>query len=312
MAAPLFSSGKKKTKRRRRRSIRFFGRRIVTQRFAAFAVLLVVALVCTVLLANYGLDSMRRRKESSDLVQSYEQVFIHEETAQPSVSSAPTAQPVEPALLEKYHNLSGVLPEQAQSLYAQNSDLVGWIYIDGVVSLPVVYRNNDFYMNHDFNGRESAAGTLFLDEQHPLTEQTQHLLIHGHNMKDSSMFGIVSKYDNLLQVKNHGFARFSTLYAPENYVIFAVLNLRSEVDAPNYLPYMGTANFASEEDFYAFAETLKRRSLFDIPVDVQPSDALLSLSTCIDERRLLVVFRRMREGETRQQLQQLLNQTVKY
>ncbi len=46
-----------------------------------------------------------------------------------------------------------------------NRDTVGWISISGVVDLPVVWRDNSYYLNHDFQGQKSGAGTLFLDKK---------------------------------------------------------------------------------------------------------------------------------------------------
>ena len=42
--------------------------------------------------------------------------------------------------------------------------------------------------------------------------------------------------------------------------------------------------------------------MFAIPIDVEPSDALLTLSTCLEEDRLVIVARRLRQGETRQEM----------
>ena len=58
---------------------------------------------------------------------------------------------------------------------------------------------------------ETASGTLFLDEFHPLRETTQHLLIHGHNMKDGSMFGLLTHYRQPLYWQKHPFISLSTL-----------------------------------------------------------------------------------------------------
>ena len=76
----------------------------------------------------------------------------------------------------QYHTLTGTkLPEMRQ-LLTKNWDLVAWLTIDQVLGLPVVCRDNLFYLNHDFEENQSAAGTLFLDESHPPTEKAQTLL----------------------------------------------------------------------------------------------------------------------------------------
>ena len=311
--------------RRRRRRLRIFGRRVDIRRLVPFAFFLVLFVVSAAMLVDYGVHSLKRKSENNRLAENYEEAFSVGETmipmsAEPEAvqTAAPTAEPVatpaptaEPTLAPAYHTLSGTVPQKAQGLYRQNNDLVGWLYIKGVASLPVVQRDNEFYLNHGFDGKPSDGGTLFLDEYHPMAEDTQNFLIHGHNMYDSSMFGIVSTYNKLSMVKNSGFARFSTMYAPEDYVICAVLRVSPDPSSERYLPYVGRAKFADEAQFLSFVNELQARSMFNIPVDVQPYDALLSLSTCIDDDRLLVVFRRVREGETKDALQALLNRTVK-
>ena len=311
----------KQTKRNsryyRRKGFYIRGRRINLARVIPFMVFLIVFVVSASLLIDYAADSAKRKKENAGLAEAYEDAFIAETTApaatvtaapEVQATAAPTAEP-QPQILSSYRKLSGNVPDRAWELYQKNSDLVGWLYIKGVVSLPVVYRDNSFYLNHNFEQQPDDGGTLFLDEYHPMKEDTQNLLIHGHNMYDNSMFGIVKNYHQLDNVKSHTFARFSTMYGWEEYVICAVLRVDPEPGQEKYFPYVGKAKFADTDSFYAYANELKQKSLFYIPVDLQPSDAMLSLSTCIDDERLLVVFRRLREGESAVELQQLVNQS---
>lgn len=91
-----------------------------------------------------------------------------------------------------FHKTSGdVLPDM-MDLLGRNPDTVGWIGISGIVHLPVVYRDNAYYLTHDFDGKRNDSGALFLDQGTPVTAQTQNLLIHGHSMYDGSMFGLLT------------------------------------------------------------------------------------------------------------------------
>ena len=50
-----------------------------------------------------------------------------------------------------------------------------------------------------------------------------------------------------------------------------------------------------------WVEEFRSRSIYDIPVDVEVGDNLLTLSTCYyekDDQRLVVVARRVRDGES--------------
>ena len=100
-----------------------------------------------------------------------------------------------------------------EALYRDNRDLVGWLRMEGILDLPVVYKDNKYYLMHDFYKNKSAAGTLFLDENHPFRENAQNLLLHGHNMKDGTMFGRLVQYETNLQfLKNNPFIQYSTLW----------------------------------------------------------------------------------------------------
>lgn len=212
----------------------------------------------------------------------------------------------------KYRHLGGdALPEMA-ALRQQNSDLVAWMQIPDVLDLPVVYRDNDYYLTHDFNKKNSKSGTVFLDENHPFKEKTQNLLLHGHNMKDGTMFGRLAQYlydDSYL--RNHPFVYFDTLWRKEQYVIFAVLNVSLKPTDSRFFNYFTHDTFTSDAEFTTYIRQLQLRSEYAIPIDVQPDDALLTLSTCLDEDRLVIVARRLREGETRSQLRTLIRMSTR-
>lgn len=84
--------------------------------------------------------------------------------------------------------------------------------------------------------------------------------------------------------------------------MFAVLLVSSNTGDNDYFNYFDHATFASDAEFYDYIRQLQECSKFDIPVDVEASDALLTLSTCIDDNRLVVVARRLRDGETKDEL----------
>jgi len=191
-----------------------------------------------------------------------------------------------------------ILPEMRE-LAQKNPDTVGWISIYGTVHLPVVYRDNTFYLDHDFTGAKNASGTLFLDENSPVNSDTQNLLIHGHSMNDGSMFGILTHYRKLDFVRQHPTIAFSTLWEKESYAVFAVMLVSSKTDDPDYFNYFSSPTFASTVDFDTYIGEVEARSMFTIPVDVRPDDALLTLSTCIDDDRLVLMARRLRPGEAR-------------
>lgn len=202
------------------------------------------------------------------------------------------------------------MQESFAELYAQNPHVVGWLEMDPDIALPVVQWDNSFYMDHDFDGNESVAGTLFVDSRNTLWPQDDHILIYGHNMKDGSMFGSLNNYRNVGFLRATTCIQFNTIYGDAQYVPFALFDASMTKDDPNYFKLI-RLNFSEEQPFDAFLEDVQSRSLFNIPVDVNEDDQLLSLVTCsysMDNGRFIIMCRKLREGETPEQMEALLQQ----
>ena len=204
------------------------------------------------------------------------------------------------------------MQESFAELYAQNPHVVGWLEMDPDIALPVVQWDNSFYMDHDFDGNESVAGTLFVDSRNTLWPQDDHILIYGHNMKDGSMFGSLNNYRNVGFLRATTCIQFNTIYGDAQYVPFALFDASMTKDDPNYFKLI-RLNFSEEQPFDAFLEDVQSRSLFNIPVDVNEDDQLLSLVTCsysMDNGRFIILCRKLREDETPEQMAELVQQAT--
>lgn len=226
--------------------------------------------------------------------------IVQQQMPKPAAKTTPVPDLVKST---KFHHIGGDALPEMEALYNQNRDLVAWLNIPEVIDLPVVYKDNSYYLKRDFNKQKNTAGTIFLDENHPFKEKTQNLLLHGHNMKDGTMFGRLTQYIyDRTYIKNHPFINLSTLWRKEQYVIFAVLDVSLNPKEEAFFNYFTHANFASDAEFTSYIRQLQLRSMFAIPIDVEPTDALLTLSTCLEENRLVIVARRLRPNETRQEM----------
>ena len=261
------------------------------RRILPMLLLLAVFLYGAVNLLQYAIRSVSTKRTNAEL-----QAMYAEATEAPgpeSVAPEPTPSP-KPELLRCYQYIgNAVLPESAK-LYARNPDMVAWLRIPGVVSLPVVYRDNAYYLDHDFNGRSSSSGTLFLDEAHPLASDTQYMVVHGHNMYDGSMFGGLTHYRKRGYMDEHPLVCLNTLYREETYEVIGVLLLPDDVQSDGYVVYTGMRKFQSLEQFYDFAGSIRENALYwKDGAEMLPSDALLALSTCYHEdSRIVVMCRR--------------------
>ncbi len=216
------------------------------------------------------------------------------------------------------------ITEKAKIFLRQNSDYIGWISIDNTqVDGPIVldpgeinpeegdedygdeaYEANSYYLDHDINRQSYRAGTLFMDYRDVFSsseeDQSENLIIYGHNMANNTMFGSLRKYRQDYSFYDESpFIELSSLYEDYQYVIFGFM-----ITSGNWYTdfrYWDMEELDTEEEFNSYVETIKNGSMVDTGVDVQYGDKLLTLSTCYadeDNSRFLVVARRLRDNET--------------
>lgn len=190
-------------------------------------------------------------------------------------------------------------------LMALNPDVVGFLHLDDVLSLPVVQRANDneFYLSHSFNLEESIAGTLFLDGSNLLVPEDPCLIIYGHNMRNGTMFRPLIGYEEISFLKEHPLLRFDSIYENRVYAPFAAFTVTANADSERYL---NIRQFDFDEDSWDdFIDDMRALSLHDIPVDVAYGDHVLLLVTCEythNNGRFVVALRALRDQESENQL----------
>lgn len=81
-------------------------------------------------------------------------------------------------------------------LRAENEDIVGWIYCEGTPLdyLVVQGPDNDYYLRRSYDGVHSTAGTIFIDASNRPDFADCNTIIYGHNMKNGSMFAVLSDW----------------------------------------------------------------------------------------------------------------------
>lgn len=186
------------------------------------------------------------------------------------------------------------------ALLAANPDTVGFLDVEGMLSLPVVQRPNDneYYLDHSFEGAKAAEGTLFLDGMNRLIPEDDCLIVYGHNMKNRTMFGRLSAYADVGHLRQHPVVRFDTIYENRSYVAFAAFSASMVQGDPRYFD---VRNFIFDADgFDRFVLKLQSRSRFQSPIDVRYGDKLLLLVTCDYsslEGRFILALRQLRPDE---------------
>lgn len=190
-----------------------------------------------------------------------------------------------------------VLDEYA-GLYAENSDTIGWLKIDGMTIDYVVMQAPDEinkYLRHDFYGKDSTRGCLFVDEYCDIFN-SDNIIIYGHNMKDGSMFGTLDSYADESFYAEHKIIRFDTIYEKHSYEVVAAISTSIPAKNEDVFRYYEYTSSNDEETFLDYADFIDKNKLYDTGVEINPGDKLLTLSTCAyhtTDGRFVVVARQI-------------------
>ena len=193
-------------------------------------------------------------------------------------------------------------------LISQNSDCIGWITIDNTaVDYPVMHTPEwpQKYLRMNFYQQYSDSGVPFLDYR--CTLESDNLIIFGHNMRNGTMFGELSSFGEREFLLENAVVRFDTLYENALYVPFAMFEASMDEDDAHYFDVRQIV--FDETSFELFVLKLRGRSVFDVPVAVEYGDQLLTLVTCSyndDDGRYIVALRKLREGETEEDVREMM------
>ncbi|MDE5754992.1 MAG: class B sortase [Oscillospiraceae bacterium] len=312
-------NSKKRKKKRKRKS---FGSLFPEQgdsfgealRKMVFLASSTVFIVCLFLIGQYFWDNYQARQINDPIRHQYEKL-AEEET--------------KPVVNENYEML-----DAAKSLLELNSDVIGYIQIPnktGVedpypVSYPVVQRRNAldgnaYYLDKNINGEPARSGAIFMDYRNffdymipnedengnqletykRVAENSQNLIIYGHNMHDFSMFGNLKSYINTEgYYEDHAIVELNSNFLQYQYKIFGMIVVDVDDQTDTKFEYWNTINFKDKKEFYDYVNEVKRRTIRLTDVDVTYGDQILTLSTCnstFNEGRLVVFARLLRDGE---------------
>lgn len=192
-----------------------------------------------------------------------------------------------------------ILPQYAD-LAAQNSEMVGWLRVDGTkLDYPVMHSPEDpqKYLHTNFEEEYSYPGIPFIDAKCSL--DSDNLLIYGHNMPNGTMFRSLLLYQQKNYWEYHPTIHFDTLYEEQEYEIVAAfydrVYLKTETDVFKFYQFIDAED---EEDFDNAIAQFKSKALYDTDVTAEYGDKLITLVTCAyhtDNGRFVVVAKRMNE-----------------
>ena len=186
--------------------------------------------------------------------------------------------------------------EKYADVYAQNSDLVGWISIPGTrIDYPVMQTKDspDFYLKHAFDKSYSSYGVPYIQENCDIG-LSDNLVLYGHHMNNGSMFSDLCKYESEDFYREHTIIHFDTLDSFGEYEVVAAF--KTVAYSEDGFKYYHFVNAESAEAFDEYIAQCKALALYDTGVTAEYGDQLITLSTCEYSRtngRMVVVAKKI-------------------
>ena len=196
-------------------------------------------------------------------------------------------------------NLSYENTYNLENIAKINSDIIGWIKIDGTnIDYPIM-QNGDYYLHKDIYKNYSSHGTPYLAPFCNL-KKSDNLIIYGHHMKDNTMFSQLEKYKSYNFYLNHKYIKFFTIEngrTIENTyeVMIAFKTIAYSDEGFRYYSY---TDFQNYEDYEEFVENCRNLEFYYTGVVGTHQDKYITLSTCEYSQkngRMIIVAKKIKK-----------------
>jgi len=168
-----------------------------------------------------------------------------------------------------------------------NPDVIGYISIPGTdLHEPVVQTtDNVTYLTHGPDGEADARGAIFADYRAPryVGDSSRMTLLHGHNMRDGSMFGVLASYGDPDFWAAHPFVQY--VDAAGNGGTWLVYSARLTDGSDDAF------TFPVKRPYYDRIARFSEASVFDPGFEPSADGRTLTLSTCayhVEDGKLLI------------------------
>lgn len=162
-----------------------------------------------------------------------------------------------------------------EQLREGNRDVIAWICEYGTgIDYPVVRGEDNFeYLNKSAKGTYSLAGAIFMDYRNHADFSDTATTLYGHHMSYGVMFGDIDQFSKEGFLESHRYGSLydgSKTYGLENFAYIETDAYDSEV----YREGVSAAQLPS------YVETLRKKAMQTMPVEVREGDRIVLLSTC--------------------------------
>lgn len=189
----------------------------------------------------------------------------------------------------KYKDVS-MLDVNFNELLKQNKDTKGWIKVEGTnVNYPFVQSaDNEYYLKHSYDNTYNKKGWVFLDYRNDMDNLDKNTILYAHGLMNNAMFGSLRRTvkQDWAKNKNNRIIKIST---PSSMLLFEVFSSYTIEPESYYI----TSEFSGDEDFSTFIDTIKSRSFYDYNTSVSTDDKILTLSSCYDNKKRMVLHAKL-------------------
>ncbi len=197
---------------------------------------------------------------------------------------------------EDYPALAQIYSRSQAELKELNPNYVGILYIPALKQIyPVTWvaYDNDYFLEHNFEGTTSQTGGIIVDGWNQPDLSDSVTTLHGHNMKDGSMFGSLQRFlSSPSLAEENPYVYFYTEETVKKYRIYSYFttNIYDRVyDIPEFYEWSeemtedGAKVFRDYlNNWYdAFIYDLPERAVHEVPeMNFEKRPRILLLSTC--------------------------------
>ncbi len=262
--------------------------------YSIYTILTLLIILSIIYIANYFLSKKQAIQESQLL----DKIEIDENQLKEVNETTEEANITTQENIEETTNQETERILKVQKLQEENSDIVGWLEIEGTsINHPVLQgTDNEYYMTHNYKKQKSKNGSIFLTKDYDWSIPSSNFLIYGHNLNNGTMFQELLKYAKEEFYKEHSIIRFTTNKEDAEYEIISVFKSRVYYKTEkNVFRYYFFVNANSEAEYNEFVQNAKKASLYDIDKTAKFGDQLITLSTCsyhVEDGRFAVVGRK--------------------
>ena len=173
-----------------------------------------------------------------------------------------------------------------ESLLAENSDVVGWIYSENTqINYPVMRGDsNEEYLHTMINGAYNSAGSIFMDFRNAPDLSDFNTIIYGHHMKNGSMFASLHQYTKQEFYDEHKYMWYLT--PGHIYRLDLIAGYVGDAEAEIY------TIFSSRDELNHYLSFAASKSNFEPDTVPEDINGIVALSTCAyeyDNARYVVV-----------------------